>query len=223
MGRSQQAGWHVRRYRRGDRSAVRSICAATAWLGEPAPERIADEWIWAEFWTRYFTDREPQTSWTVARRTDGAVGGYLTGTADVGRFDRYVPFLLPGIVLRVVRKRLIRRRPSRRALLGFLRLFADDEMALPPGVARHYPATFHMNLLPEARRHGLGSRLLDRFLDRMRAMGTLGVHTQPLSVNQPIQRFLERRGFRLLASRPCHAFAHADPRPMDVQTWVLPL
>ena len=202
---------------------MREICAATAWLGEPAPERIGDEWIWAEFWTRYFTDRDRGSSWVVEGRADGTVMGYLTGTADVRRFDAYVPFLLPGIVLRVVRKRLIRRRASRRAILALLQSLAAGELALPPGAVGAYPATFHVNVLPEARRCGSGSVLLGRFLDRMRAVAVPGVHVQPLSVNQPIQRFLRRAGFRLLAARPCRAFAHAEGGPVDIQTWVLPL
>jgi len=149
--------------------------------------------------------------------------GYLAGTADVRRFDGYAPFLLPGIVLRAVRKRLIRRRASRRAILALLRSLAGGELALPPGAAAAYPAAFHINLLPDARRRGLGSMLLVRFPDRMRAVDAPGVHVQALSANRAIQQFLLRAGFRLLASRPCRAFAHADPEPVQVQTWVLPL
>jgi len=80
-----------------------------------------------------------------------------------------------------------------------------------------------MNLLPEARRRGLGSMLLRRFLGRMGAVGAPGVHAQPLSVNQPMQQLLRRTGFQLLAARPCRAFAHADDEPMRIQTWALPL
>jgi len=213
----------IRLLRRADRAGVREICSATAWMGAPAPELIGDEWIWAEFWTRYFTDRDRRGSWVVERRADGAVVGYLTGTRDVGRFDAYVPFLLPGIVLRAVRRRLIRRQAPRRAILALLRSLAAGELALPPGAAGAYPATFHVNLLPEARRRGLGSMLLVRFLDRMRAVDAPGVHVQPLSGNRPIRQLLRRAGFRLLGARPCRAFAHAEGERMRIQTWVLPL
>ena len=206
-----------------DRAAVRRICAATAWMGEPSPERIADEWIWSEFWTRYFADRERRSSWVVERAGDGRVVGYLTGTADVRRFDRYGLFLLPGIVLRVIRRRLIRRRASRRAILSLLRSVSAGELDLPRGIAGEYPATFHANLLAEARGCGSGSALLGAFLDRMRSMGAPGVHAQPLSVNRPVQRLLRRAGFRCVAGRPLHAFAHVDARPIEVLTCVLRL
>ena len=213
----------IRPFRRSDRSAVREICIATAWLGRPAGRHIPDEWIWAEYWTRYFTDRQPQHAWVVERRADGRVVGYLTGTPDVRRFGRYVPFLLPGIVLRVIRKRLLRRPVSRRAILCLLRSLAAGEMRLPARVAQRYPAAFHMNLLPEARRRGLGARLFETFRDRMRCLGVGGIHAQTLSLNEPIQRFCRRAGFRLLAATALHAFRHTDPEPMHLLTWLLPL
>jgi hypothetical protein len=192
-------------------------------MGSPAGERIPDGWIWAEFWTRYFTDRQWRHSWVAQRAGDGAVVGYLTGTEDVRRFDAYTPFLLPGIVARVVRRRLIRRPDSRRAILAMLHSLVAGELDLPPAIARHYPATFHADLLGEARSLGLGRAMFALFIERMRQLRVPGVHAQPLSVNEPIQRFLVREGFRLVGSTPCGAFSHADPRPIRILTYVLDL
>jgi RimJ/RimL family protein N-acetyltransferase len=215
--------YRIRPFRRSDRPAVREICIASAWMGRPGGERIPDEWIWAEYWTRYFTDRQPRHAWVVERRTDGRVVGYLTGTPDVRHFDRYVPFLLPGIALRVIRRRLLRRPASRRAIFCLLRSLKAGEMRLPGCVARHCPAAFHMNLLPEARRRGLGLRLFETFRNRMRSLGVGGIHAQTLSRNEPIQRFCRRAGFRLLAATALHAFGHIDLEPMHLLTWALPL
>jgi hypothetical protein len=137
-------------------------------MGEPDPWRIPDGWIWAEFWTRYFTDRQWRHSWVAQRRFDGAVLGYLTGTEDVRRFDAYTPFLLPGIVARVVRRRLMRRTESRRAILAMLRSLVAGELDVPPAVARDYPATFHTDLPAEARGLGLGQAMFALFIERMR-------------------------------------------------------
>lgn len=210
----------IREYRPADRPAVRQVCAATAWLGAPAPDRIGDDWIWAEYWTRFFTDGQADCCWVAADNRDSRIVGYLTGTPDVRRFERYLPRLLPGMIWHVARKRLMRRREPRRAILGMLRSLARGELRLPPRTREAFPATFHFNLLPEARRLGLGSQLLATFLDRMRCLGVRGVHAQTLSVNEPARRTLRRLGFRLRATRPTRAFAHVDPRPVAVQTWV---
>jgi GNAT superfamily N-acetyltransferase len=216
-----------------DRQAVRDICAATAWMGEPSAGHIPDDWIWAEFWTRYFTDRERSHSW-VAVRCDVPAGGagadgagptigYLIGTPDAAAADRYCRRLLPGIAWHVLARGMLLRRGPRRALGSMLRAMLSGQLDLPPGVARDCPATFHMNLLAEARGKGLGKRMLAEFRARMESLGCRGIHAQPLSINEPIRRLLASQGFRQIASTPCRAFARVEPRPIEIQTWVLPL
>lgn len=209
----------IRPYRPSDRPAVRDICVKTCWLGQYDPRRIPDDWIWAEYWTRYFTDREPENTWVVAA-SGGGVVGYLSGTSDVRRFERYVKHLAPGIVWRVLRRRLMRKRDSRRAILGMGGSLLRGELRLPPGVAGSHPATWHFNLLPEARGAGVGSRLFALFLARMKALGVPGIHSQPLSVNAAVGRILAKNGFRLLASWPVRTYRHIDPQPIELETWV---
>ena len=131
MSRRQSQDYRIRPFRRADRQAVRDICAACCWMGDYVPQRIPDDWIWAEYWTRYFTDREPQHVWVVERADDGAVVGYLAGTADKARADRYAPLLFPGIVWRVLRKRLLRNPASRAAMFGMAKSILRGEMRLP--------------------------------------------------------------------------------------------
>jgi len=212
----------------GDRQAVRDICIASAWMGEQSSGHIPDGWIWAEFWTRYFTDRERAHSWVAVRRNvpgggADAIVGYLTGAPDAAAADRYARRLIPGIALHVLAHGLLLRRGPRRALGAMLREMLSGQLDLPPGVARDYPATFHMNLLAEARGRGLGKRLFAEFRARMESLGCRGIHAQPLSINEPIRRLLGSLGFRQIASTPCRAFAHVEQQPIEIQTWVLPL
>ena len=213
----------IRSYRVEYRQAIRDICAATVWMGQPARERIPDEWIWAEYWTRYFTDRDSRCTWVVTRPADGRVVGYLTGTADARRFERYVPWLLPGIVFRVIRRRLISNPVSRRAIRGLLMSMLRGESDLPAGLIERYPATLHLNLLAETRGRGVGRRLFAMYIERMRSLGVRGVHAQTLSSNAAVAGFNKSVGFRMVATRPFTAYAHVDPQPISVHTWVLPL
>lgn len=211
--------FRIRPYEPRDRPAVRDICAACAWMGRPDPSHTPDPWIWSEFWTRYFTDREPRHTWMV----DAPEGqlGYLTGTLDATCVDRYLPWLVPGIVWRAARRRLLRRPTSRALIRGMLASVARGEMSPPDGVREACPATFHVNLLPEARGGGLGRRLIEAFLERMRKLGVRGVHVQNLSINAAARRCIRRVGFRLAASRRLTAYARVDPQTIDVQTWTL--
>jgi len=212
-------GFFIRPLRRSDRRSVRDICVATAWLGEGGDGHIPDDWIWAEFWTRYFTDREPQNSFALCGVGDGRVAGYLIGTSDVRRFDRYIPFLIPGIVLRAIRKRLIRRRETRAAVASMLKSIAGGEMSISPVMVRDYPATMHIDLLGEARGRGYGARLYELFEGQMRSLGVAGIHARTLSVNRPISRFLGNTGFALIARGPIGAFDHIETEPIEILTW----
>ncbi len=213
----------VDRYRPRDRRAIRDICVTTAWMGDPAPRRIVDEWIWAEFWTRYFTDRESRHVWVVRDTPASEVVGYLTGTADVARVDRYVPFLLPGIAARAIRRRLLRRADSRRAIVAILKSLVSGELEVPAWIRRRFPATCHIDLLPQARGQGLGARLMHTFLAQMRAIGLPGVHVQSLAANEPVARLNRRAGFTPIHTATLHAFAHIDGQPTAVVTWAMRL
>ena len=215
--------FRVRPYRPGDRQAIREICAATCWMGQYRPEMIPDDWVWAEYWTRYFTDIEPEHTWVVEESATGKVAGYLNGTTDERRFQAYVPRLMPGIVWHVIRRRLLRRPAARRAILSMVQSMLRNEFRLPPGVERAYPATLHLDLLPNARGSGMGLRLFKAFRARMEELGVPGIHVQPLSVNRIVKRFMGKAGFRLVASSPIRAFRHIEPGPVELQTWVLDL
>jgi len=228
-GRSRPAApshrpWRLRPLRRADRDAIRAICVTCAWMGRPASRRIVDATLWADYWTRLFTDRRRDSSWVVARADDACVKGYLTGVADVRQFDRHAAALMPRLVGRVVRGRLLSRPATRRGIGRFLwHGLVRHELALPPGLARQFPATFHMNLLPQARRQGLGTRLFEAFAGAMRSRAVPGIHLEVLGVNEPIRAFCRRAGFTRVASRSVNVFRHVDPRPTELETWVLAL
>lgn len=193
-------------------------------MGEYRPEMIPDDWVWSEYWTRYFTDVEPTSTWVVECDCAGGrrVAGYLTGTSDARRFDAYVARLMPGIAWHVIRRRLMRRAQSRRAIWSLLRSMFDGAAADAGLVAAH-PATCHVDLLPEARGRGTGFWLLRRFIKQMRQRGVSGVHAQTLSINGAINKLLPVLGLRVATRRRVHAFAHLDSRPIEVLTWALRL
>ncbi|MCP4379052.1 MAG: GNAT family N-acetyltransferase [bacterium] len=219
MSERLSAEYFIRPLRRSDRRAMRDICVATAWMGDPGAGHVPDGWIWAEFWTRYFTDREPQNSFALCDSGKECVAGYLMGTSDARRFDRYIPFLIPGIILRTIRKRLISRCQTRAGILAMLKSIVSGQMDIPPALVRQYPATMHIDMLPEARGQRYGVKLYELFVNKMLSLGVAGIHAQTLSVNKPITRFCQTAGFTLVASKPIEAFSHVEPDPIEILTW----
>lgn len=218
MGHTAATPFNIRPLRRMDRQPVRDICVATNWMGKHRPDLLIDEWLWAEYWTRYFTDRQPTLSWVAERTPHGAVVGYLTGTDDVREFYDYLPRLIGGMICRLIWP-LITRPLSRKLLRGFGRSSAAHEFDLPPALLADYPGTWHFNLIPEARRQGLGTRMLTAFMDALKSRRVTGVHGQVLSLNHASIAACRRMGMTLLHSGPMTAFASVIDEPIELQTW----
>ncbi len=184
----------VRPYESTDRAQVRHICHVTGYMGEPV------EWMWrdvesfADLFTSYYTDAEPQSA-LVAER-DGLVAGYLLGCVDsraawnpASIFGRH--FVRRGIGFR----------PGTAGVVW--RSFGDvvvdaTRRRLPPAPVHdpRWPAHLHIDLLPSIRGVGVGATLLRRWLDALRHADVPGCHLETLGENHGGIAFFESMGFR---------------------------
>ncbi|MBX3024593.1 GNAT family N-acetyltransferase [bacterium] len=186
----------VRPYEPGDRAAVRRICHQTGFMGDPA------DWYWrhadsfADIWSGYYTDREPDSCFVAVR--DEAVVGYLAGCVDSQRAPttakalggaalRYGLFVRPGTA-----------RFLWRGVVDSLRQGAPRELAGD----RRWPAHLHINLAPAGRGAGAGSALMTAWLRRLAALGSPGCHLGTMLENRRAVAFFQRHGFA----------AHGEPQ-----------
>ncbi len=58
-----------------------------------------------------------------------------------------------------------------------------------------YPAHLHIDLLPEAQGHGLGRKLIEVFIDKLKELNVKGLHLGVGKKNQNAINFYERVGF----------------------------
>ena len=180
----------IRAYRPGDREAIRRIAFETGYMGEPIAWLWRDPESFADLITRYYTDREPESIFVAERH--GNVLGYLTGCVDSTR--------VRGAALREVRRLL-----ARGALLapGFGAFLARSVLDVlrdrggPPEVLSdpRWPAHLHIDLLPEGRGRGLGRRLMEQWLARLRSLASPGLHLGTFAENHAAIRFFEGCGF----------------------------
>jgi ribosomal protein S18 acetylase RimI-like enzyme len=187
------AEFEIRAYEPRDRDAVRAICFETGYMGDPVDWLWRDRESFADLITRYYTDHEPGSLFVVER--GGRVVGYLTGCVDSERCRGFAA----GEVRRLVRRGALVRPGVApffwRSILDLLRdRQAPDEVLGDP----RWPAHLHIDLLPEARRRGVGRRLMARWLDRLRSGGSPGVHLGTFAENQGALPFFEACGFRRL-------------------------
>ena len=183
----------IRPYRDEDRRAVRDICFETGYLGAPVVHLWRDQESFADMFSGYYTDREPESAFVA--EVDGRVVGYLLGCRD----SRRVPSELRVLGHHVVR-RGIALRPG---TAGFLWRAAADvagdavrhQLASPPRFDERWPAHLHIDLLPHGRGRGLGAALVRTWLDLLRSEGVAGCHLGTFAENLPAIAFFESEGF----------------------------
>jgi len=185
----------VRPYRAGDRAQLREIAFETGYMGESPAWYWRDAPSFADAWTGYYTDREPESAFVAA---DGdAVVGYLVGCADTAR----APSATAAILRQLVGRQLLVRPGTAgffwRAMWDSLRDrgVPSAELSDP-----RWPAHLHINLLPAARGHGAGRGLIDAWLGRLRQLGVPGCHLGTLAENTHAIRFFESVGFARLGA-----------------------
>ncbi len=177
------APFTIRRYRPQDREAVREICRVTAHRNRGFELTFEDPEVFADYWSRYYTDFEPGSC--LVAEIEGRVVGYLLGCHDSRRHARIMGLrILPKVVLRILWK-LATRQYTNPASFRMLRWTIRKSWREAPAVPLdEYPAHYHCNLLREAQRRNLYTQLVMQFLDELEAAGVRGLHgtiEEPLS------------------------------------------
>lgn len=167
----------IRAYEPRDREAVRDICRRTAYRNRGSDAVFEDGELFADYWTKYYTDHEPESCTVVEE--DGVVIGYLLGCRDARVFQRTMAVrIVPSIVARAV-WRLGKgryRNPTTRKMLRWLATSAwKEEPEIP---LDRYPAHYHCNVLRQGIGKGYYSALAIRFIDYLKQNGVAGIHGQ---------------------------------------------
>lgn len=189
----------VRSYQAHDRGKVREICYRTGYMGEPASWYWRDFQSFADIWTGYYTDREPQSAFVALR--SGRIVGYLLGCVDTAQS----PSPAAAATCQMLRRFLL----IRPGTAGFYWRALGDMLRpaeLPHGDFRdaRWPSHLHIDLLPDGRGVGAGEALMRAWFDRLAAVGSPGCHLATLAENTRAISFFRRVGFR----------CHGSPTPV---------
>jgi ribosomal protein S18 acetylase RimI-like enzyme len=102
------------------------------------------------------------------------------------------------VLLREIGRRLLFVRPGTAGFLWRSVLDGLRGVEAPSGELAdpRWPAHLHIDLLPEARRGGVGAALMRAWLARLQSLGVPGCHLVTLHENRTAVAFFERLGFR---------------------------
>ncbi len=206
----------VRPYAPTDRSAVRAICADTGFMGNPIDEIFEDREVFADFFTRYYTDYEPESALVAEDEETGEVVGYVLGCTRY-RFQAWKQVAL--LLTRTVPRVLVRFLSGRynKSSRGFLYWVVLKSIKETPPAPRH-SAHFHINLRSSHRTGVVGRELVFSFFELAQARGVPRIYGQIQTRDDRRSTFWTRYGFRELSRRRITKFDRYETKPIYVST-----
>jgi len=206
----------IRPYQLADRAAVRAICADTGFMGNPIDQLFQDREVFADFFTRYYTDFEPGSALVAEDEETGEVVGYLLGCTRF-RYQAWKQVML--LITRTIPKVLLRYLTGRynRSSRGFLYwvVFRSIKETPPaPGQSAH----FHINLRTDYRTGIAGRELAFTFFKMACARGVHRIYGQIQTRDVRRSSFWTRYGFREISRRRISKFDHYATQPIYVST-----
>jgi hypothetical protein len=206
----------IRSYAPDDRDAVRAICCDTGCMGRPVEALFGDRRAFADFFTRYYTDFEPDGC--LVAEDDGHVVGYLIACRRPRRYRWRQPLIVAASGLRIAFG-LLRGRYDRKDR-RFLRWFVCRSFRETPRRPRD-AAHFHINLLPGWRDGKAGRKLVFGFLRALERSGVPRVYGQIQTYeDRRPARVFERYGFHLFDRRRVTKFEPLGQEGVYVSTFV---
>ena len=180
--------FEIRPYHPSDICALYRVCLLTGDSGKDASTLVADPELFGHIYLAPYVVYEPDLCFTLTH--DGAPCGYVIGARNTAAFyarcerDWY-PALRARYPLRPVEDKS---------------MDADFIRDIHQGFHEHpdltaYPAHLHIDLLPEAQGQGMGRRLIETLLDRLRELGVPAIHLGVGAKNPNAIRFYEHVGF----------------------------
>jgi hypothetical protein len=195
---------------------VRRICCETGFMGKPVDPLYSDREAFADFFTAYYTDYEPEHC-LVAESRDGEVVGYIVSAKHARSYPLRQAWVVVRRIPSVLRMILSGRYGKSDFLfLNWLLLKAGRETPAVPRRAAH----FHINILPGWRGEA-GRPLMICFMRMIpkwriaRIYGQMQVYETRRS-----ERVFNRFGFRLYDKRKVTKFERFGVGGVHVATLV---
>lgn len=169
-------------------------------MGEPSSRFFSDDDMMADALTLYYTDYEPESCFVA--ECQGKTVGYLTGAKNTQRADEvFFKKILWRLAGKSLRRGIFLCSKNWQLFGQIFRALCDGRLAVPD-IVKDYPATLHINVLPEARGSGAGTNLMAAYLRLLSDAKISGVRMATMSEKAGV--FFEKNGFSILyrSTRP---------------------
>lgn len=187
----------IRGFQPGDLDALYDICVRTTDDGGDGRHLHDDHRLPGHVFAAPYGVLEPEHCFVAV--DDEGVGGYVVGALDSPTFDaaaetQWWP------ALREQHPAPDHSRAGEWTKDDWQRFFIHTPITADPNFVDEYPSHLHIDLLPRMQGMGVGRRLMDTFLDALRADGSPGVYLGVSPGNTNAIGFYRHYGFTALVS-----------------------
>jgi len=206
----------IRKYEAKDRKVVRWICCETGFMGDPMEVYFEGREIFADTWSRYWTDYELESAFV--GEVDGVVVGYILGCLDSEKQEKiFKEKIQPSLYRQAFFSTFFLHWKNLRYMRRVVRSWRRGEFNDPmKQVIADYPAHLHTNIAPaEFRGKGMGKALMTAYLDYLRGHKIKGVHLVTTSRSKMALGLYYHMGFQKLFSGPLTCYDHVTSEPME--------
>jgi ribosomal protein S18 acetylase RimI-like enzyme len=182
----------IRPYHPSDLYSLYHICLLTSDNGKDGSHLYGDPEVMGHYYAAPYAVIEPELAFVLTHK--GTPCGYTLGARNSVTFrDRCNVEWFPPLRVRYP----MPDDTDESADAGMIRLIHRGFGVNEP-VHEIFPAHLHIDLLPVGQGQGMGRRMMDTLLDKMRALGVPGVHLGAAKANQRAVRFYANYGFEVL-------------------------
>lgn len=197
--------WHaqirIRKYNAKDQKQVQFIHWETGFIGKSMSKIYTRRKNWAKK-TNYYLLKEPESCFVAENTKNKKVVGYLFGCLDDKKHNEKKEFISE-LIFQIVTYIFTNKKNKKfaRNLLGFTYdvVLGKNKILEVPKNSGH----IHINILPEARAKGIGSKLLKTFFEYAKTKGVKKIHADSFQTPlNPNKNFWIKNGFKEFAKAP---------------------
>ncbi len=187
----QKNNFNIRPYHTSDLTSLYKICLLTGNSGKDATKLLSDPDLMGHLYAAPYALFEPEVCFVITNNNKPC--GYIIGTKDSQKFyEKCEKDWFP-----ILRNRYPIAGESDKSFNSVIikRLHeghkVKDELS-------NYPAHLHINLLPETQGQGLGWKIINLFVDKLRELNVSALHLEVGKTNLGAIKFYEKLGFHII-------------------------
>ena len=189
----------IRKCKKEDIKDIINICYRTGYMGEDLTglDKFNDVYLFGLMFCIYYPLYETDNCFVAVDTKNQKVAGYIIGTLNSTR--QTVNFAITMSMRILIRLLFVTSWKYKEAFKEVLYMVIHNlKMGGPYNLNSNYPSHFHIDILPEYHRLGIGTRLINEFQNHIKKNNIKGIHLRTSNHNFGAVNFYKKNGYKII-------------------------